>query len=64
MATQTIEKFVKQVVTASPSESLGAIARRMEQHNVGAVVIVEGQRPVGIVSDRDLGLHVVKVFPA
>ncbi len=59
MANQTIEKFVKQVVTAGPRESLAAIAHQMERHNVGAVVIVEGQRPVGIVSDRDLALHVV-----
>jgi CBS domain-containing protein len=28
----------------------------MEKHNVGAVVIVENRRPVGIVTDRDLAL--------
>jgi CBS domain-containing protein len=28
----------------------------MEQHNVGSVVIVEQQRPVGIVTDRDLAI--------
>jgi CBS domain-containing protein len=56
---QTIEKFVKRVVTAKPQETLAAIARLMEQHNVGAVVLAEEHRPVGIVTDRDLALQVV-----
>jgi CBS domain-containing protein len=54
---KTIEKFVKRVVTAAPSDALAAVARQMEEHNVGAVVIVETHRPVGIVTDRDLALQ-------
>jgi CBS domain-containing protein len=46
MATKTIEKFVKPVVTSGPNESLASIASLMERRNVGAVVIVEGSRPV------------------
>ena len=30
----------------------------MEKENVGAVVVTEGKRPVGIVTDRDLALAV------
>lgn len=48
--------FTKQAITAPPSEPLASIARAMEQHNVGAVVIAENQRPVGIITDRDLAL--------
>jgi CBS domain-containing protein len=51
-----IEKFLRSVVTARPQQTLAAVARLMEQHHVGAVVIVEGQRPVGILTDRDLAL--------
>lgn len=58
MATKTIEKFVKPVVTATPDDSLGAIACLMERRNVGAVVVVEDRRPIGIISDRDVALHV------
>ena len=58
MATKTIEKFVKQVVTVRPTDSLGSVARLMEQHNVGAVVVCEGHNPTGIVTDRDLALQV------
>jgi CBS domain-containing protein len=52
-----IEQFVRKVVTAQPQDSLAAVARRMQEHNVGAVVIAERQRPVGIVTDRDLALE-------
>jgi len=52
-----VENFFKKVQTAGLSESLASVAHRMEQHNVGAVVIVENQRPVGIVTDRDLALE-------
>jgi CBS domain-containing protein len=48
--------FTRSVVTAKPEETLAAVALRMQQHNVGTVVIVEDQRPVGIVTDRDLAL--------
>jgi CBS domain-containing protein len=48
--------FGKKVVTAGPGETLAAVARRMQEHNVGTVVIVEDQRPVGIITDRDLAL--------
>jgi signal-transduction protein with cAMP-binding, CBS, and nucleotidyltransferase domain len=58
MKTIMVEKFVKPVVTAGPQETLAAVGRLMEQHNVGAVVLAEDHRPVGIVTDRDLALHV------
>jgi CBS domain-containing protein len=51
-----VENFMKPVVTAAPGDSLASVARTMEQHNVGAVFIVENHRPVGIVTDRDLAL--------
>lgn len=55
--TRYIENFFKKVQAAGPTETLASVARRMEEHNVGTVVIVENQRPVGIVTDRDLALE-------
>jgi CBS domain-containing protein len=46
------------VITARPSDTLQSIAVKMQEHNVGAVVIVEKDRPVGIVTDRDIALAV------
>jgi CBS domain-containing protein len=48
--------FTRNVVTAEPEETLAVVALRMQERNVGTVVVVEKQRPVGIVTDRDLAL--------
>jgi CBS domain-containing protein len=42
------------VVTAEPGTAIGQVAKRMADADVGAVVIVEGGKPIGIVTDRDL----------
>jgi CBS domain-containing protein len=48
------------VVTASARESVLEVARRMEEHGVGTVVVVdENAKPVGIVTDRDLVLRCI-----
>jgi CBS domain-containing protein len=48
--------FATKLVTAASTEALSSVARQMREHNVGAVVIVDGRRPVGIITDRDLAL--------
>jgi CBS domain-containing protein len=50
------EILSRSVVTAKPEEPLAAVAGKMQEHNVGTVVIVENQRPVGIITDRDLAM--------
>jgi CBS domain-containing protein len=50
--------FEKDVVTASPEDTLTQVAQTLEQHKVGAIVVVEEHKPVGIVTDRDLALAV------
>lgn len=47
------------VVTAEPSDNVQRIAELMRERNVGSVVLVEGGRPVGILTDRDLALGVL-----
>lgn len=48
----------RKLVTADPNDSLAKVASLMEQQNVGAVVVTEENRPVGLVTDRDLALSV------
>ena len=43
-------------VTAGSGETLSPAARRMRYNHVSTLIIVEGQKPVGIVTDRDLAL--------
>ena len=42
------------VATAGPGESVLDVARRMDEMNVGCIVVVKEGRPVGIVTDRDI----------
>jgi CBS domain-containing protein len=50
--------FTRKPVTAGPKDSLSQATQLMKQHNVGAVVVVEHDRPVGILTDRDVALAV------
>jgi citrate synthase len=42
------------VVTAEPAETIAEVGRRMREMRVGSVVVVEGSRPVGILTERDM----------
>jgi CBS domain-containing protein len=47
------------VVSAETSASLREVAELMRYHNVGSVVITDGGRGVGMLTDRDLALAVL-----
>ena len=50
----------QEVITIAADESAQAVAVRMRKEHVGDVVVVEdGRKPVGIVTDRDLVLEVM-----
>ncbi|KUG19164.1 MAG: CBS domain-containing protein [Methanomicrobiaceae archaeon] len=48
----------QQVVAVSPDTSILDVARVMEEKNVGSVMIVRGEKPEGIITDRDIVLRV------
>lgn len=48
--------FTREVITAEPDDMIADVSIQMEKHNVGAVVVVEQQRPVGIITDRDIAI--------
>lgn len=43
-----------EVVTIQPDETIAAAAALMRDQHVGCLVVVEGNRPVGILTDRDI----------
>ena len=45
---------------ASPSDSVSSIVNIMVGENIGAVVVVEGDRPVGIITEKDVLERVVR----
>jgi CBS domain-containing protein len=51
--------MVSDVVTIEPGTGVVDAAKQMIQQEKGPLPIVEGGRPVGIVTDRDIVAHVV-----
>ena len=48
--------FATNLVTVGPEEPLSWVALQMREYDVGMVVVVENEKPVGIVTDRDLAM--------
>jgi len=46
-------------LTAEPSETVAEATARMRDRKVGSVVVVDGRRAIGILTERDL----VKIIP-
>lgn len=53
------DSCTRQVVTATADATLAEIAKLMRNQHVGTVVIVEGRKPVGIVTDRDIVIETI-----
>jgi CBS domain-containing protein len=51
--------MTESVVTAAPDASVREVAETMRERNVGSVVLVDGLRPVGFLTDRDLTVSVL-----
>lgn len=51
---RTIDGLRRSGVGIEPGRSIQEAAAIMEQAGVGALAVVEGDRPIGIVTDRDL----------
>jgi CBS domain-containing protein len=51
------EVMTRDVATVGPDEPMEAALRRMNERDIGSVVVVEGDQPVGIVTERDVVRH-------
>ena len=57
--TPSIRTFPRgDVLTVDPGTPVAELAARMDREDVGFVVVTEGDRPVGTVSDRDVATRV------
>ena len=45
--------------TAEPDLTARSAAQQMEKQGVGCLVVVDGGKPIGVVTDRDLALYVL-----
>ena len=48
------EVMTKEVLTVEPSDTIGEAAEKMTSHGVGAVVVSDFGRMIGILSERDI----------
>jgi signal-transduction protein with cAMP-binding, CBS, and nucleotidyltransferase domain len=56
----TIESLLTRPVSTLPTTATCTeAARRMQRQNIGSVVVEQDGAPVGIVTDRDLAMHIV-----
>src|SRR3954464_9395507 len=55
VAVRTVAEVMStEPVTSVPSETIAEAAARMADHRVGSVIVVDGERPIGILTERDL----------
>jgi CBS domain-containing protein len=56
----SLERFCREpVVAIQPQQSVRDAALMMRDRHVGAVLVVDGDRPIGIVTDRDLVMRAI-----
>jgi CBS domain-containing protein len=51
--------MTKSVRTISPDATMEEAARSMKRFRIGSLVVVEGDTPVGIITERDLAYKIV-----
>lgn len=53
-----VKHLAVEPVTAQPDTSVRRVTRLMDEEGIGDVIVTENERPVGILTDRDIALAV------
>lgn len=53
------ELIQRKVVIVEPNDTVMLAAQRMSDKMVGSLVVLDGDKPVGIITDRDIAIRVV-----
>lgn len=54
-----VTRVMRAALVALPSMTVAAAARLMAEHNVGAVMVAEGEQLLGIFTERDMVMRIV-----
>src|SRR5581483_6001024 len=54
------EIMTRDVITVSPADTVERAVRLMVEHEIGSVVVVDGDRPVGVFTERDLTRRILE----
>lgn len=61
LVSQILNAKGRRVLTASPDDTLADVARRLEAERVGALLVMEGEGVVGIISERDIVITLARM---
>jgi CBS domain-containing protein len=62
MPAQTAKEVMSESpITVTSKQTLQEVANLMNQHDVGFIPVVEGSKPIGVVTDRDLVIRGIAV---
>ena len=50
----------KDVKVVQPNSSVREVVAKMNKFNIGSIVVVQGEKPVGVISERDILRRVVE----
>jgi CBS domain-containing protein len=53
------EVMTRNPLTASQYDNLEKVVQKMNQFRVGSIIVVDGGRPIGIITERDVLVRVV-----
>ena len=59
MAKKISEVMSRDVETVNPTETLRDAAEKMRALNVGSLPVIEGNRPIGVITDRDIVVRAI-----
>ncbi len=51
--------YMKKAVAVTTEVNVSAVIKAMEENNLGSIIIVKEEKPVGIITDRDILLRVI-----
>jgi CBS domain-containing protein len=57
--TKLKEIMAQNVETVGPDMTLKECAEKMKRRNVGVLPVIEGKKPIGVITDRDITLRAV-----
>ena len=54
----------KDVKTVRPTSTINEVVRKMNKFEIGSIVVADGEKPVGIITERDILRRVLEVTVA
>ncbi len=54
----------KNVKTVRPNSTINEVVRKMNKFEIGSIVVADGQKPIGIITERDILRRVLEVTVA